>query len=243
MKNTLVLASLVSISALGTKAASFTFTPGLLIPDGSASGIADVQTISDSFEIAWLTVTLDLTGMEEGGYNGDLYAYLQHDTGLSILLNRVGKTTSNPAGYEDGGMSVTFDDSGLNNGDIHNYQLSPGFSLEGLAGVWQTDGRYIDPSLVTDETPQTTSLNNFNGLNIQGEWTLFIADLESGATSRLDSWSLDVIAAENENEFPPTAPVPEPAFWGSLLGVAMVVFNLARRSRARLTPASNPQKI
>ena len=168
---------------------SYTFTTNRLVPDGDAAGISDVQTVSSSLStITALKVRLKIIG----DYNGDLYAYLRHANGFTVLLNRPGKTTNNPEGYADSGCDVTFQD-GAANGDVHLYQavLTPNPGAP-LTGVWQPDGRTNDPALVTDADPRVTALASFNGLNPGGGWTLFVADLKSGGTNLLAQWGLDL---------------------------------------------------
>src|SRR6185295_7585972 len=89
-----------------------------------------------------------------GGYNGDLYAYLVHDTGYSVLLNRVGRRSGDSLGYSDSGFNVTIDDQAPF-GDIHTYRVHYfGNNTTPLAGPltnsWAPDGRATDPSLVLD---------------------------------------------------------------------------------------------
>jgi hypothetical protein len=72
------------------------------------------------------------------------------------------------------------------------------------------------------------SFDSYNGLNPNGTWTLFIADLSAGAQSQLVSWELDITA------------VPEPVnvALGIFAGVFLVV-TLARSQQLRklLRPA------
>ena len=171
---------------------SFTYTTNRLVPDGSFSGLSDVRTVSSAVgNISSLKVRLKLTGE----FNGDVYAYLRHTNGFVVLLNRVGKTTSDAFGYGDNGFDVTFQ-AGAANGDIHAYQnvTTPAAGFP-LTGSWQPDGRTNDPVSVTDASARSTSLTNFNGLNGAGEWTLYLADVESGATNMLVQWSLDISGA------------------------------------------------
>ena len=168
---------------------SYTFTTNRLVPDGDAAGISDVQTVSSGLRtITALNVRLKIIG----DFNGDLYAYLRHANGFTVLLNRPGKTTNNPDGYADSGCEVTFHDAAAN-GDVHLYQAvltpAPGSPL---TGFWQPDGRTNDPALVTDASPRVSALANFNGLDPGGGWTLFVADLKSGGTNLLAQWGLDI---------------------------------------------------
>src|SRR5581483_5020710 len=140
----------------------YTYTTNRLVPDGNPAGLADTRTIASAItNIGSVTVHLKTTGE----FNGDLYAYLVHSSGFTVLWNRAGKTAANTAGYADSGLDVTFQ-TGAANGDIHVYQnvTTPGAGAP-LSGTWQPDGRNIDPDNVADTTTRTSSLTNFNGLN------------------------------------------------------------------------------
>jgi subtilisin-like proprotein convertase family protein len=169
---------------------TYTFTTNRLVPDGNPSGLSDTRTLNSAIgNIASVTVHLNMTG----NFNGDLYGYLRHSSGFTVLLNRSGKTASSAAGYADSGLNVTFQ-TGATNGDIHLYEnvSTPGAGSP-LTGTWQPDGRDVDPTNVTDVSPRTTSLTNFNGLNAAGQWTLYLADLQSGGTNELTEWSLTIV--------------------------------------------------
>jgi hypothetical protein len=74
-----------------------------MISDANPGGWSDTRTISGwsaGYTITDVKLTLNLSG----GYNGDLYAYLAHDSGFAVLLNRVGRTGSDPYGYGNTGM-------------------------------------------------------------------------------------------------------------------------------------------
>ena len=113
-----------------------------------------------------VTVTLEIAG----GWNGDYYAYLQHGTGFSVLLNRPSRTVLRPAG---GGMTITIDDAAA--AELHILSASGS-----ITGTWQPDARSIDPGVVLDTSPRTAMLSGFNGLDPNGSWTLFVADVSTG---------------------------------------------------------------
>ena len=168
---------------------SFTFTTNRLVPDGSLSGMSDVQRVNSTIgNITSVKVRLKVSGE----FNGDLYCYLRHSSGFAVLLNRPGKTAANPFGYADSGLDVTFDDAAPN-GDVHSYQhiMTP-INGSPLTGTWQPDGRNADPTTVTDEALRSTALTNFNRLDASGNWTLYLVDTESGATNALTEWGLDI---------------------------------------------------
>jgi len=191
----ILLVLLAAVSPLLVQAQtteSFTYTTNRLVPDGNFSGLSDVRNVTSAVgNISSLKVRFKMTGE----YNGDVYAYLRHTNGFVVLLNRVGKTASDSFGYGDSGFNVTFQ-TGATNGDIHNYQsVTTPADGSPLTGVWQPDGRTNDPVNVTDASLRSTSLTNFNGLNGAGQWTLFLADVESGATNMLTEWGLDISGA------------------------------------------------
>jgi subtilisin-like proprotein convertase family protein len=194
-----VLAASVLLTLSGSLASAqfvdtHTFTSvNKIIPDGNASGLSDSRVISSPIaQLSKVRVTLRI----QGEFNGDLYAYLRHvkpdRTNFCVLLNLTGKSALNPAGYADAGFDVTFDDAAAN-GDVHTYRtvLVPPVG-QPLTGVWQPDGRKVDPINVAENSPRTTTLDSFAGGPGSGEWTLFVADLESGGTNFVMSWGIEL---------------------------------------------------
>jgi len=174
------------------------FQNGGIIPDGSLTGWTDTRAVSTpGFDhITDLSVSLSLSG----GWNGDLYAYLVHSSGFAVLLNRVGRGNGgayNSSGYGASGMNVVLNDAGLLN--IHNVPV-PGTGAIPL--TFQPDGRNINPlssPATFSGTLPTALLSSFNGVDPNGSWTLFIADVSPGDQSTITHWDLDIAA------------VPEPA--------------------------------
>ena len=81
------------LAALPASAAVFTFDmpgEGSAIPDNSPSGITDTRTIDVPGIIRDIMVTLHI----DGGFNGEYYASLSHDSGFTGLLNRVGSDST-----------------------------------------------------------------------------------------------------------------------------------------------------
>ncbi len=187
-----------------------------VIPDGQFTGVSDTETLSFGdplfANISDVKVVLNISG----GFNGDIYAYLVHDGGFAVLLNRVGKTTGNSVGYADAGMSITLSATG---NDIHSYQnFSPTFSGGQLTGNWEQDGRDVDPQTVLNTDAQTALLGSFDGLNPNGDWTLFLADVDFGQQSTLVNWGVVITA------------IPEPSTI-ALGGLGALALALHRRSR------------
>ena len=214
----LALALLMSVSA---HAALFTLSSGALntaVPDGNVNGLQSTLTFNDAYFDNVLDVNVRLN--ISGGYNGDLYAYLTHGSGISILLNRTGRTGANSFGYGDAGFNITLDDAAAT--DIHNYGGNGGAQL---TGTWQPDARNVNPATVLTTDARTAFLNAFNGLDANGGWTLFIADVSGGDVSTLVSWELDITA------------VPEPTtvalgFLGGVLALGGGLRAWRRRARA-----------
>ncbi len=215
-----LLITALALSAATSPAQTFSFAGlNLAIPDGQAAGVADFETISTSIhQINSIEVSLSISG----NFNGDLYCYVQHGTNLSVLLNRPGRTGANGDGYDDSGFTITLDDNAPH-GDIHNYQgvFTP-LAGSPLTGLWQPDGRKTDPASVLDTDPRNAMLSSFNGVDPNGNWTLFIADLSAGGTSVLNNWQLVI------------NPVPEPSTAALLgAGALLVLRRLGRRRESK----------
>lgn len=211
MKHIFTLLAVFATSAQAATLWTGNWIVNTVVPDNDDVGITDTRTMSDPLliEIESVTISLEFTG----GWNGDLYAYLIHGSGFSVLLNRPGRSTLEPDGSGTVGMSITFDDAASS--DLHTAIPLSGGSV---SGTYQPDGRTTDPLAVLDTDSRPAMLSSFNGLNPNGDWTLFVADQSAGATSTLVSWSLQINA------------VPEPST--SLLALTTGALLLLRRRRS-----------
>jgi subtilisin-like proprotein convertase family protein len=191
-----VIAAGVSLSA---QAALYTYSfTGInaTIPDTDSSGYVNSQTISEgtqgnylggNLSVADVVVRLDVSG----GWNGDLYAYLRHETvggtGFAVLLDRVGTTAGNPLGSGLNGFGSDGDRSPFRLTDSASYSdvhggSSPTYAGQ-LTGTWQVD-----------QSGGANSLVSFHELNPVGTWSLFVADLSGENVSTLNSWGLEITA-------------------------------------------------
>jgi subtilisin-like proprotein convertase family protein len=214
MKNLIKTVGAVAVALVMTVTAQATlytynyssdFANAGVIPDGNVTGWSDTRTLSGITDLTIQDVNVRLN--ISGGYNGDLYGYLVHDSGFAVLLDRVGTGSgSEPQftfGFATSGFgAITLDDN-TSFGSIHD-QLNP------ADGTWKSDG---------------VTLNSFNGGDPNGTWTLFLADMAAGDTSTLVSWGLDIEA------------VPEPITWallvfGGVMGSAKLAQHLRRRKTA-----------
>jgi subtilisin-like proprotein convertase family protein len=143
------------------------------IPDGNPTGAAFSGDVSDApgMTVSELTVTLNISG----GFNGNLYAYLNAPDGTHVvLMDRPGVSGDNSFGAYGAGMNITLQDGIAANGSIQNE-----ISGDVLSGSYNAAGTLAD----------------FNGSAVDGTWVLFFADeVTGGGTSTLNSWSLDITA-------------------------------------------------
>ncbi|MGB6220318.1 hypothetical protein [Haloferula sp.] len=100
------------------------------------------------------------------------------------MLNRVGRTSEDLDGSSVAGMDVTLDDSAATN--IHDAGI---FEMS-----FKPDGRNIDPLDSFGSVEPTSFLSNFNGLDPNGTWTLFVADLAPGDQSTVLQWGVTISA-------------------------------------------------
>jgi len=180
----LVMGSVVAVLGAGTALGNYSFSVNQNIPDGNPVGLASVGTISglaDDGTIADVSVGLNISG----GYNGDLYGYLEAPNGATVvLMNQPGVTGGNPFGYGGSGFDITLSDAG--SATLQNTPETPGAVV---TGTYQPVG----------------SFSTLTGLNGDGNWTLFVADMsDGGGQAVLNNWSLDV------------APAPEPGQVGAM---------------------------
>jgi len=208
---------LLSPNAFEIGVSGVTFQNGGFIPDGNPGGWADTRLIQTPENKSIISVVVSL--VIDGGYNGDFYAYLRAPGGqISILLNRVGSTSENSFGSSDAGLNITLRDNAPT--DVHLYD-STTFNLDTsgrLTGAWQPDGRPAT-SLVTDTSPRTAPLSTFSGTQPDGNWTLFIADLSTGEVGAIKSWGIQMTV------------VPEPRDWTLASAAALILFSACRSNR------------
>src|SRR5882724_1682169 len=184
----LTLASGLTASAQ-TTTTSTNFSVGATVPDYDLSGLASAKAVSTP--IAYLTgvkVNVKLSGT----FNGAMYCYLAHNGTNAILLNRVGRSPTSSLGYSDKGFDLTFDDAAVN-GDVHVYRTKLGGPISGpLTNSWAPDARRTSPTNVLTADARTAFLSGFNGMNPNGEWVLFVADMEAGDIYTLNNWGLEI---------------------------------------------------
>jgi subtilisin-like proprotein convertase family protein len=181
---------------------------GLVVPDNDPVGLADTRIIAGSpvRSITDLSVSLHLSG----GFVGDIYATLSHNSGFSVLLNRTGRSAANILGSDAATLEVVFRDDALT--DVHDAPADLGV----IMGVYQPDARNVSPLTVVDSSVRSAFLDGFVGLDANGSWTLFVADLSGADEVTLVSWGVTIDGV-----------VPEPS--GLLLAGLAVLPLLVRR--------------
>ena len=209
------------------------------VPDGSSAGVGVTRQLSlPALPIA--KVSLSFAVLPRDGqpmFNGDLYAGLTHGSDYAVLLNRAGRRTGSSLGYGDSGFDLRFDDD-ASNGDVHVYRLelngshTIGLQPAGtpLTGVWAPDGRTVSPASVLASDARPALLEQFAGMDANGDWTLFVADWETGGLAKLDRWSLEITL------------IPEPLPPGSLTGLGLLALAMLRRRQAQLRWRGAPGK-
>jgi subtilisin-like proprotein convertase family protein len=136
-----------------------------VIPDNNPSGVAYALNFgATGLSISDVTVSFATSG----GYNGDIYAYLSNGSQLVQLVNQI---TGAPG---TSGFNVT-----LEEGTGSTIQSAPGTVGQPLSGTSFTAAQ---------------DLAGFNTADPNGSWTLFFADLHSGDTSTLNSFSVGITA-------------------------------------------------
>ncbi len=192
MKKSLIIIMLLLLTA-SWAGATLTVTPNVAITDGSVVGVTSQGTVSGVGDVLTsITVGLNVTG----GFDGNLYAYLVAPNGTVVtLLNHIGTGAF-------GSWA-----SGFGDGTDNSFVLQSGTAPN---GVISTANGTLGQALTG--TFQVAGLSAFNGVNANGQWTLFFADtVTGGGTSWLQSWTLNITA------------VPEPVTLALGLFVAMVV--------------------
>jgi len=172
-----VLVSMAAHATIYTTNWNSSFANIGVVPDNNFSGWSDTRSVSTMPAGTLQAVAVDLT--LTGGWNGDLYAYLVHSSGFTVLLDRIG---AGPFGDSHAGMNVTFVDDGTafgtTQGDINLYAGVPN-----PGGLWNPDNT-------------SGSLTSFLSTSPNGTWSLFIADLSGGGVTTVSSWGLqmDIVA-------------------------------------------------
>jgi hypothetical protein len=146
---------------------SGTISPNQVIPDNSPVGVGYGFTFGES-ELT--VISLVLTINMSGGFNGDMYGYLQHGGTLIELFN--------PASFSAGGAS----------GTSLNLSLASGTGLNPLSGATAAN-------LAGGLTYAASgNLNGFGGADPNGLWTLFFGDQGAGDRMTLNSFNLSITA-------------------------------------------------
>lgn len=153
-----------------------------------------------------------------GKFDGSVVAATSPTTRIRILDNKtVTKTVTVPkASQPIYGMTVTVDMRHTHLGDLDVTLISPGnvrvklLSRDGGMGqhlINTTFADYADTSIPTGQYGNTgyylpnQSLNAFNGLAVDGVWTLEITDYAYGDVGYLNSFSLNMTSTAEANVF------------------------------------------
>ena len=103
-----------------------------------------------------------------------------------------------------------------------------------LMGNWVADGRTNRPTAVLDTDGRPALLNGFNGLDPNGSWTIFVADLVGGDSHTLVSWGLEIMGTE-EPSAPPVATISGKVKLQAYLGSSRLVRFIASQVSGGVT--------
>ena len=224
--------ALVTAAAIGTPAiaADFVYTgPSVEIPGDLPLGIPNILNIGPAsvfpltFNVSGLgaitsDVNLTLFGLNHT-FADDVAIALEGPTGLRILL------LTDAGGWSNFNGNYTFDQSGtvLASGNYGNFNTVI------------DDSNPIAPSVhgfnpFTDLLTDGSSLAQFNGLDPNGIWKLWIADDSIGNDGSLTGATLSITAADA-----PSPAVPEPATWALMISGFALVGTAMRRSKTAVS--------
>ena len=152
---------------------NFTNSPAQgAVPNGNPLGVVFGGIVIDipaGDTVSGLTLDLNISG----GFNGNLYAYLEAPNGImALVMNRPGVSGTDPFGATGAGMNITLQDGLAGHGSIQNET-----SASVLSGSYNA----------------ASPLGTLNGSLADGTWDLYLADLVAGGgTSTVNSWTLNV---------------------------------------------------
>jgi hypothetical protein len=144
---------------------SGTISPGVVIPDNSPYGGVSFgfNFTATGLSIGAVTLALNMSG----GYNGDMYGYLQHNGTLIELFN--------PSSFSANGASGSTLNLTLSSGSATALSTATAANLAGGLTYAASGG-----------------LNNFANTDPAGLWTLYFADQGPGDVMTLNSFDLSI---------------------------------------------------
>jgi trimeric autotransporter adhesin len=182
------LAGVGQVAAQPAPALTVCSMPNVPIPDSSVAG--GPGSISDTISIADVSTLSDLNVYIRANHTwvGDLIFTLQHvPSGTTVtLIDRPGVPAST-FGCSGDNYDVTVDDEGLDT-PIENQCVAPPPAITGQA--------------IGGDPPNASLLAAFDGLSIQGDWTLTVTDNATGDTGTLNEWCVIVTATPDPTPIP-----------------------------------------
>lgn len=142
-------------------------SPSQLIPDNSPVGVGyGFNFTTAGLNVSDITLTINLSG----GFNGDMYGYLQHNGTLVELI-----TPTTLSANAQVGSTI-------------NISLASGFqaALSSATAVDLAQGGLTFAAV--------GNFNNFVGMDAAGLWTLYFADHGAGDQMTLNSFTLSMTA-------------------------------------------------
>jgi len=147
--------------------AIFCSAPNVPIPDNNPAGVNDTLNIPASSNILDVDITIDTTHT----WVGDLIFTISHNATNAIIIDRPGRTTTG-FGCSGDNIDVTVNDEGADGNIESQCDNLPAISGDRVGG---------DP-------PSTSLLATFDGMDINGDWTLNVSDNAGADLGTLVEW-------------------------------------------------------
>ena len=153
--------------------------------DMANSGLGSISNVKVDLSLSSLT-------QDNPMWLGQIYSTLTYGVAseeerTAVLLNRPGVSNSNAFGSSLSSLNVTFDDSAATNI----------FNVASGTGTYQADGRLgVNPNasrVAYNSGDINAGLSALNGSLLQSQkLSLLVADMQQGATGKLDRWSVKI---------------------------------------------------
>jgi hypothetical protein len=210
MKNNLIITLAAALAVWsqpqGVRAALYNNDTDVAIPDYPGTGASSLITSTGSGLVAVSSLTFTITG----GWAGDYTLALQYTDGTAAISTTYFSLLQGGAAKNSGFDNVTLT------------------SVSGYGDI-TTAGSTTSSSAITGT--YSVNFSAFDSVSANGDWILFVRDLQSGDSGTLTGWSLELTA------------VPEPVNLAlAILGAVAGIFALRQFVTAfRKTPAPAPE--
>ncbi len=149
---------------------SYCATPALSIPDNTPAGVQDTMNLTDSGTVLDVDIYLGATHP----WVGDLQFDITHNGTTVTIFDRPGFPAST-WGCDGADIDATINDQGTDG----NVETACGLGTPTIQG-----------DFVGGDPPNNSLLSAFDGMDINGDWTITASDHGGGDTGTLNEWCL-----------------------------------------------------